>query len=176
MERALLNKKIRSINNTLSLLKEQRDTCIYQLEEWLDRDIMEECKNFIKIKRESRHYKTLYIEKNKLERLCHKNRSAESGCSNIQHGDQNNIVNNNTNGQRTDTTSPSQVQESNFRSVRNICSTPLTEAQIKLLSHGPKYAMVPKNPHIIEYIATIEKVCTSLQPGKAEVKANIKKM
>ena len=41
--------------------------------------------------------------------------------------------------------------------------------------------MVPKNPPIIEYIATIEKACTSLQLGKAEelrgeVKANIKKM
>ena len=52
---------------------------------------------------------------------------------------------------------------------------------MKLLSHGPNYAMVPKNPPIMEYIATIEKACTSLQPGKAEelrgeVKANIKKM
>ena len=58
---------------------------------------------------------------------------------------------------------------------------PLTEAQIKLLSHGPNYAMVPKYPPIIEYIAAIGKACTSLQPGKAEelrgeVKANIKKM
>ena len=180
-ERALLNERIRSINNTLSMLKEQRDTCIYQLEERLIRDSMKECKNFIKIKRESRHYKTLERQKNKLERLCHKNRSAKSGCSNIQHGDQNNTVNINTNGQRIDTASPSQAQESNIRWVRNISSTPLTEAQIKLLSHGPNYTVVPKNPPIIEFIATIEKGCTSLQPGKVEelrgeVKANIKKM
>ena len=52
---------------------------------------------------------------------------------------------------------------------------------MKLLSHGPNYAVVPKNPPIMEYIAAIEKACTSLQPGKAEelrgeVKANIKKM
>ena len=52
---------------------------------------------------------------------------------------------------------------------------------MKLLSHGPNYAMVPKNPLIMEYIAAIEKACTSLQPGKAEelrgeVKANTKKM
>ena len=58
---------------------------------------------------------------------------------------------------------------------------PLTEAQMKLLSHRPNYAMVPKNPPIMEYIAAIEKACTSLQPGKVEelrgeVKANIKKM
>ena len=65
--------------------------------------------------------------------------------------------------------------------VRNISSTPLTEAQIKLLSHGPNYAVIPKNPPIIEYNASIEKACTSLQPGKVEelrgeVKTNIKKM
>ena len=52
---------------------------------------------------------------------------------------------------------------------------------MKLLSHGHNYAMVPKNPPIIEYIVATEKACTSLQPGKAEelrgeVKANIKKM
>ena len=52
---------------------------------------------------------------------------------------------------------------------------------MKLLSHGPNYAVVPKNPLIIEYIATIGKACTSLQPGKAEelrgeVKTNIKKV
>ena len=46
-----LNEIIRSINNILSMLKEQRDTCIFQLEERLDRDSMEECRDFIKIKR-----------------------------------------------------------------------------------------------------------------------------
>ena len=76
VERALLNERIRSINNTLSMLKEKRDTCIFQLEERLDRDCMEECRNFIKIKRESRHYKTLEQQRNKLERLCQRNRSA----------------------------------------------------------------------------------------------------
>ena len=105
------------------------------------------------------------------------------GHSNIQHGDQNNTVNNNTKRHKIDTASPSQVQVqgSSNKWVRNISSTPLTEAQIKLLSHGPNYTMVPKNAPIIEYIATIEKACTSLQPHKAEelrgeLKANIKKM
>ena len=99
-QRALLNERIRSINNTLSMLKEQGDTCIFQLEERLDRDSMEECRNFIKIKRESRHYKTLEWQRNKLERLCQRKKSvksAKSGCSNIQDGDQNNTANNNTN-------------------------------------------------------------------------------
>ena len=58
---------------------------------------------------------------------------------------------------------------------------PPDRGTVKLFSHGPNYAVAPKNPPIIEYIAAIEKSCTSLQPGKAEelrgeVKANIKKM
>ena len=53
--------------------------------------------------------------------------------------------------------------------------------QKKLLSHGPNYAVVPKNPPITEYIAAIEKACTALQQGKVEelieeVKATIKKI
>ena len=141
---------------------------------------MEECREFIKIKREARHFKTLERQRNKLERLCQRNKSAKSGHSNIQHSNHSNTVNSNT-WQRFDTVSPSQGQGSNIKLVRNICSNLLTEAQIKLLSHGPNYAMVPKNPPIMEYIATIEKACTSLQPCKAEelsgeVKANIKKM
>ena len=95
------------------MLKEQRDTCIFQLEERLDRDSMEECRNFIKIKRKSRHYKTLEQQRNKLERLCQRKKSAKSaksGCSNIQDSNQNNTANNNTNWQRIGTATPSQYQ------------------------------------------------------------------
>ena len=123
-ERTLLNERIRSINNTLNMLKELRDTCINYLKGRLDRDSIEECKNFIKIKREARHQKTLDRQKIKLERLCHKNRNAKSGCSNIQHGNQNNTVNINTNGKWTDTANPSQSQHNNNRCIRNISSTP----------------------------------------------------
>ena len=110
VERALLNERISSINNTLSMLKQRRDTCIFHLEEKLDRESMEECREFIKIKREARHLNTLDRQKNKLERLCQKNRSAESDHSNIQHGDHSNNVNRNT-WQRNDTTSPVQGQK-----------------------------------------------------------------
>ena len=167
VERALLNERIRSINNTLSMLKQRKDTCIFQLEEKLDRESMEECRQFIKIKREARHLNTLDRQRNNLERLCQKNRGAKSGCSNIHHGDHSNNVNRNTR-QKFDNASPSQGQRSEIKWVRNISSNPLTEAQVKLLSHRPNYAMVPKNPPIMEYIAAIEKVCTSLQPGKVE--------
>ena len=73
VERALLNERIRSINNTLNMLEQRRDTCIFQLEEKLDRESMEECWEFIKIKREARHLNTLDRQRNKLERLCQRN-------------------------------------------------------------------------------------------------------
>ena len=52
---------------------------------------------------------------------------------------------------------------------------------MKVLSHGPNFAGVPKSPPITEYIATIEKACTAPQQGNAEeltgeVKATIKKI
>ena len=155
-ERALLNERIRSINNTLNMLREQRDTCKHQLEERLDREGMEECEDFIKIKREARHLKTLNRQRNKLERLCHKNRNTKNGHSNIQNGDHDEKVNN-TNGKNNDTTSDLQVPSNNNTWVRNISSTPQTELLKKVLSHGPNYAVVPKSPPITEYIATIEK-------------------
>ena len=82
-ERALLKERIHSINNTLNMLEIQRDTCKSQLEETLDRESMEECENFIKTKREAKHQKTLEQQRNKFERLCHKNKNTEGGHSNI---------------------------------------------------------------------------------------------
>ena len=58
-ERALLNERVRLVNNTIAMLKIQSDTCIEQLNEVLDRESMDECTQFIKEKRESRHLKTL---------------------------------------------------------------------------------------------------------------------
>ena len=43
-EKALLNKRIRSVNNTINMLKTQIDTCIEQLESRLEERVMEECK------------------------------------------------------------------------------------------------------------------------------------
>ena len=65
--------------------------------------------------------------------------------------------------------------------VRNTWSTLLTEAQVKLISHGPNYAVVPSSPPIVEYVAFIEQVCTALKQGETgelggEVKTIIKKI
>ena len=65
------------VNNTITMLKIQTDICIEHLENTLDRESMEECTQFIKKKRESRHFKTLERQKSKFERLCQKNRKRE---------------------------------------------------------------------------------------------------
>ena len=65
--------------------------------------------------------------------------------------------------------------------VINVSSKPLTPDQEKLLAHGPNYAIVPRNPPIVQYVAAVEHACTRLEEGKAEefrvqVKVAIKKI
>ena len=71
-------------------------------------------------------------------------------------------------------------EDSNKNWVWNISKTPLTQAQEKLLLHGPNFVTVPKEPTTPEYIAAIEKACLKLPTGKTEelrgeVKAILKK-
>ena len=66
-ERALLNERIRLVNNTITMLKIQTDTFIQHLENTLDSESMEECTRIIKEKKESRHFKTLERQKSKFE-------------------------------------------------------------------------------------------------------------
>ena len=58
-EIALLNERVRSINNSLVMFTMQRDTCMNQLKDNLDKEIMDQCERFINEKREIRHLKTL---------------------------------------------------------------------------------------------------------------------
>ena len=52
---------------------------------------------------------------------------------------------------------------------------PLTEAQEKLLAHGPKFAITPRIPPIGEYIAAVEQTCQGLAQGEADkMRAEIK--
>ena len=52
-EISLLNERTRSINNTINMLSQEKDTCIKKLKEKLDEDLMKECKNFIEERREA---------------------------------------------------------------------------------------------------------------------------
>ena len=45
---------------------------------------------------------------------------------------------------------------------------PLTEEQIKVLLHGPNFAVVSTCPPVGEYIAAIEQACTQLKQGEVE--------
>ena len=46
--------------------------------------------------------------------------------------------------------------------------TPLTEAEERLLGHGPNFVMVPKDPPTCDYIAATEKACQNLPQGNVE--------
>ena len=65
--------------------------------------------------------------------------------------------------------------------VKNLSSTPLTQAQNRALAHGPNFAVVPRSPPVGEYIMVIEHACNQLRQGKAEelrgeIKSVVKKI
>ena len=50
----------------------------------------------------------------------------------------------------------------------NISDKPLSTDEERLLTHGPNYAIVLKDPPIVQYVASIEHACTKLEEGKAD--------
>ena len=72
-DRCILNERIRSINNTITMLQLQRDTCMNKLSGIMNKEIMEECTTFIKLRREDRHNNTLERQKAKYNQLCYRN-------------------------------------------------------------------------------------------------------
>ena len=53
------------------------------------------------------------------------------------------------------------------RWVKNLLGTPLTEAHVSLLVHGPNFAVALRHPYG-EYITKIEQACIKLEPHNAE--------
>ena len=188
VERALLNERVRSVNNTIAKLKIQIDTCIEHLNNTLDRESMEECTQFIKEKRESRPFKTLVRQKSKFDRLCQKNRKREGGHSNMQDGNHGHTCTNREKETKQIDTAETTGESTSINNdininiwVRNISSTPLTEAQEKILLRGPNFAIVSKSPPVREYIASIENACSQLRQGeeeelRGEIKTILKKI
>ena len=84
-ERALLNVRVRSINNTLNMLKSPRDTCIDELGRVFNEDWMARCKDFIDVRREKHHLNTLKRQKDKFNRLLYKKQMKEGECTGL-HG------------------------------------------------------------------------------------------
>ena len=181
-ELALLNERINSINNSIAMFRTIRDTCINQLESLLDERTMEECYMYMEVRREQRHWKTLERHLSKFQRMCHDN---IGGCSNSHYGRHDkfgcsnthtciHITTNQGDGRDKDSSNKNNnIKTNNSNSnnnnwVRNLSKTPLTEAQECLLSRGPNFVIVLKEPPTCDYIVATEKACHQLTQGKVE--------
>ena len=122
---------------------------------------MHDCIDFIKVRREARHLKTIDRQLSKFYRLSHKNTSGHSSLQHGEHGGHGHIlsknnIDHNQNTSKNDNSSEdveansgednegSETIRKNW--VRNISKTPPTKAQEKLLAHGPNFVVVPKEP------------------------------
>ena len=136
---------------------------------------MKECENFIEKRREARHQKTLSRQKGKLEALCQKSSFKRGGRSNNIHSSKDDQPYPYSNNQQQNN------RQNKNKWVINICDKPLSADEERLLAHGPNFAIVPKDPPIIQYMAAIENACTKLEEGQADefrvqVKAAIQKI
>ena len=175
-ERMLMNERVRSINNMITMFIWQIDTCINSLGSLIGVEAMEECHGFISLRRERRHLSTLERQIKKYNLLWQRNKG---GCSNFQHGGKAQEESNKENGEerplrtnsnpieRTQDSSASKEKEGYRKWVYNLSKTPLTEDQEKVLARGPNFAVTTKPP-VSEYISQIEKACQQLDQGKAE--------
>ena len=152
---------------------------------------MDECCKFIDSKREKRHYQTMKHQIGKLERLQKQKLNQNKGGRSKQHvyHDQTinqtneitreNISNLNSNNERDH--KRNQKRDQGQKWVHNLSSIPLTDAQMKVISRGPNFAILPRNPPVGEYIVSIENACMKLKQGKAdelrgEIKTILKKI
>ena len=163
-EKALLNERVRSINDTINMLKTQQDTCIDCLEMVLNEEWMDRCKEFIEIGREKQHYKTLERQKDKFDRLLQRKKMREGDHTNL-HGIH---IGNHSNSTSYNSTNCAHDKTKENTWVKNLSSTSLTQTQTRALTHGPNFAVVPRSPPVGEYIVAIEHICNQLQQGKVE--------
>ena len=159
-ERKLLNECIRSINNSLELYTYERNSIVQQLEEKFEQDhsnLLEECQDFIKRIIECRHHRVLAQQKRKFELLCQWKTGGHSN--------------------KEDHVNSDQTSDTDSKRIKNLLDTPLTEAQTRLLAHGPNFAIIPKNLPKEEYVASIEHACQKLQEGEVqELRVEIKNL
>ena len=111
------------------------------------------CKEEVLKRKEWRHQKVQKRQISKFEKLIKERKKQEQ-----KQGGHSNI------GDCTDQRLPDKSK----KWVVNLSSIPLTKEQESLLSHGPNFAISPKNPPLGEYILNIEKACQSLDTNTAE--------
>ena len=111
--------------------------------------------------------------------MCQKTRG---GCSNKDQGGHSNFID--TGAKRrvtrstsvtttniTTTTTTTRATSDNIdqsKWVINLSKALLTQAQASLLAHGPGFAVTPRHPPYGDYIAAIEKACSTIEPNSAE--------
>ena len=107
-------------------------------------------------------------QKRKLEALCQKSNFKRGGHSNNIHSNKydwpypysNNQHQNNQNNQNN--------RQNKNKWVINISDKPLSTDGDRLLAHGPNYAIVLKDPPIVQCVAAIEHACTKWEEGKVD--------
>ena len=97
------------------MFKLLRDTCINQLENMLEKDIMEECREFIEIRRERRHLSTLERHLSKCKRLCHNKTGGHSSPHHGRHGENSGSTCITTSTDTCTTTSTDTISEDNHQ-------------------------------------------------------------
>ena len=184
-EIALINERVRAINNTINMLSLEFDTCMGRLKEKIKEGDFLKCINFIEKSKEARHLKTMSRQKDKLKILINKKQGEKSyergGHSNnrqsgmymhsgryMYSSNDNNDHPNQVLGSNLETSKDLDKEKKKEKWVINISNKPLTPDQEKLLAHGPNYAIVPKEPPITQYGAAVENTCTKLEEGKVE--------
>ena len=74
-----------------------------------------------------------------------------------------------------DASTTTTTTKSRAKWVINISSRPLSTVQERLLAQGPNFAIVPREPPIVDCITEVEKVCQKLEQGVAdELRGRIK--
>ena len=147
MERALLNERVRNINNTITMATCKRDTCMNTLSEVFPKEIMEECARLIFLRREAYYIKVKNRQIAKLEWLCQKNRGGHPNIHHGRHGGQGSNEINSTRNTQLPEDQDKVSLNTKERWVVNLSSQPLTQAERKLLTHDPNFALTSRSPH-----------------------------
>ena len=151
-----------------------------ELKDQISNFYYQESSKFIERVKETRHQTVLKRHWSKFDQLWQRSRGVwpqedtSNGHSNTRFSKQRETTSTDaledtlatTNLTTTDT--DTNTKEYTNRWVRNLSSTPLTEAQVSLLSHGPNFAVAPGHPPYGDYITAIEQACLKLEPHNAE--------
>ena len=170
-KRMLMNERILSINNTITMLNCQIYTCINNPEGMINKEVMEECHEFINHRRERRHSKTLERQKKKLIDCGRKTQMAAQTSRMAGIGIITSIGTEVTSTEELpevttairpettpEVTSATALNNNRVKWVHNLSKTPLTDVQVKALAHGPNFVLVTRELPVSEYISQIERV------------------